>query len=300
MCVEIVATATGTNFVTAAPQTVVVRLVPVGVILPPAATPSPCITLSPTSPAANIPVLLTAGSLVNGSCTAATSDIVRFDWTFGDGGSASGRTVNHTYSAAGSFVLTLTETSDRGLAASATQQVSIGTPNLPQASFSTSPGSPAVGDTVFFNASASVAGAGHTLTGFSWDFGDGTTGSGMNTTHVYTQPRTYTVLLTVTDESGQSATSAATQLSVGSGAPAAAFTFLLVAGTRTVDFDAGPSTAQPGAQITDWTWTFGDTQSGTGQTTSHTYPAAGTYSVRLTVKDNLGRTASATQSVTVP
>jgi len=299
-CVEIVATPSGTNFVAAGTQSVLIRLVPVGVILPPATTPSPCITLSPTSPSANITAQFTAGSMVSGSCTTANSDVVSFAWTFGDGASAAGRVVNHTFSASGSFVVTLTETSDRGMAASTTQQVSIGSPDLPRPTFSTSPGSPAVGDTIFFNASASLAGSGHTLTGFSWDFGDGTTGSGMNTTHIYSAARTYTVLLTVTDESGQSATSAPTSIGIGSGAPAAAFTFLLSG--KTVAFDAGPSTAQPGSSITAWSWTFGDTTSGSGQTTSHTYVTSttATFTVRLTVTDSLGRSGSTTQSVTVP
>jgi len=296
MCVDIVATPTGTNFVTAAPQTVLIRLVPVGVILPPAATPSPCITVSPSSPAANISTLFTAGSMVNGACTTATSDIASFDWTFGDGNSASGRTVTHSFSKAGVFVVTLTETSDRGLAASTTQNVTIGTGDLPKPGFTTSPGSPAVGDTIFFNASTSTAGAGHTLTGFSWDFGDGTTGSGMNTTHVYSVPRTYTVVLTVTDESGQSATTSNT-LPIGSGAPTASFTFLMTG--KTVTFDGGASTSQPGSTVAAWSWTFGDGASDTGQRVSHVY-VTGTYSVRLTVTDSLGRSATSTQSVSVP
>jgi len=196
-------------------------------------------------------------------------------------------------------VVTLTETSDRGLAASTTQNVTIGTGDLPKPAFTTSPGAPAVGDTIFFNATTSTAGAGHTLTGFSWDFGDGTTGSGMNTTHVYSTPRSYTVLLTVTDDSGQTATISG-QLTIGSGAPTATFTFLV--GGKTVTFDAGPSTSQPGSTITARPWTFGDTTSGTGQTTAHTYPAgpAAAYTVRLTVTDSLGRSASTTQSVSVP
>src|SRR4029450_11671950 len=39
-CVKIVATPTGTNFVTAGTQSVLIRLVPVGVILPPPDTPT--------------------------------------------------------------------------------------------------------------------------------------------------------------------------------------------------------------------------------------------------------------------
>jgi len=58
-----------------------------------------------------------------------------------------------------------------------------------------------------FNASASTA-PGSAIASYSWNFGDGTTGSGKTTTHTYATPGTYPVTLTVTNTIGQSATSA--------------------------------------------------------------------------------------------
>ncbi|WP_284550857.1 PKD domain-containing protein, partial [Aestuariimicrobium sp. T2.26MG-19.2B] len=46
-------------------------------------------------------------------------------------------------------------------------------------------------------------------------------------------------------------------------------------------------------------WDFGDTTTGTGITTSHTYTTAGTYQVKLTVTDNAGASNSITKAVTV-
>jgi PKD repeat protein len=300
-CVTIVATPTGTGFGNMAPQTVTIRLVPQGVILPPAATPSPCITLSPSSPGANIPVQFTAGTSVNNTCTTATSDIASFDWAFGDGTTASGRVVTHSFSAAGTFVVTLTETSDRGIAASTTLPVTIATGDLPVPTFSTSPASPSVGETIFFNASASRAGNGHTLTNFSWDFGDGTSGGGMTTTHVYSAAGSYTVLLTVVDESGQRATGAPTTLTIGTGAPTATFTFIAAASpAHTVTLDARASTAKGSATISSYNWTFSDGSSASGPTVTKTFGATGTISATLTVTDSLGRVGTSTQSVSVP
>lgn len=51
--------------------------------------------------------------------------------------------------------------------------------------------------------------------------------------------------------------------------------------------------------VSAWSWTFGDGGSATTQSPSHVYAAAGTYTVALTVTDNLGATSSTTQSVTV-
>ncbi|WP_280725938.1 collagenase [Kitasatospora sp. MAA4] len=53
------------------------------------------------------------------------------------------------------------------------------------------------------------------------------------------------------------------------------------------------------AKITSWSWTFGDGTSSTQQNPTHTYTAAGTYTVDLTVTDSSGKTASTPSSVTV-
>ncbi len=44
------------------------------------------------------------------------------------------------------------------------------------------------------------------IVSYAWDFGDGTTGTGETTTHIYTDPGTYTVTLTVRDAAGNADT----------------------------------------------------------------------------------------------
>jgi PKD repeat protein len=107
--------------------------------------------------------------------------------------------------------------------------------------------------------------------------------------------------LTVTDEAGQIGTTTQ-QVAVGTGAPSASFISVVVnAATHTMGFDASASTAQSGSTIVAYSWSFGDfSANGSGRTTTHPYPATGTFSVTLTVTDNLGRTGSTTQSVSVP
>ncbi|MES6118673.1 PKD domain-containing protein, partial [Cutibacterium acnes] len=60
---------------------------------------------------------------------------------------------------------------------------------------------------VTFDASASTDPDG-AVTGASWDFGDGTTASGLNVSHVYATEGVYVVTLRVTDDSGASGTEA--------------------------------------------------------------------------------------------
>lgn len=61
----------------------------------------------------------------------------------------------------------------------------------------------------------------------------------------------------------------------------------------------GGCSTDPDGTIASYAWTFGDGATGSGATPSHTYAAAGTYTVGLTVTDNGGATASTSQSVTV-
>ncbi|GER22676.1 hypothetical protein NCCP1664_11730 [Zafaria cholistanensis] len=64
-----------------------------------------------------------------------------------------------------------------------------------------------------------------------------------------------------------------------------------------VAVDGSGSTDADGT-IASYAWEFGDGATATGATASHTYAAAGTYTVRLTVTDNGGATSSTTGTVT--
>jgi PKD repeat protein len=137
-----------------------------------------------------------------------------------------------------------------------------------------------------------------TIVTWAWNFGDSTTGSGASTTHPYAAGGTYPVTLTVTDNNGgtntivQNVTVTDPPPNVP---PVASFTSSNVDRTATV---VSTSTDSDGS-IVSWAWSFGDTTSGSGATTSHLYAAAGTYPVTLTVTDNNGGTNAITQNVTV-
>jgi PKD repeat protein len=301
-CVSIVATATSTDFLTASPEQVTIRLVPTGVIQPPAGAPTAAFTITPIPVNFNVASIFDASSSTPGT---GASSIVSYSWTFGDGSSGTGKTVSHTYtqstSPGNAYTVTLTVTNDRGLSNTTTQSVSVDASPAPSGDWIFSPTTPSVGDTVFFNASAIKPAAGHQIVQYSWNFGDGTTGSGAQVTHAFAAAATYQVVLTVVDDAGQRITPTH-GVTINSGVPTALFTSSVAnALTHTMFFDGGGSTAAGTATIVTYQWAFGDGFTGTGQTIAHTYAVSGAYSVRLTVTDSLGRIGTAAPVVvTVP
>ncbi len=164
----------------------------------------------------------------------------------------------------------------------------------PVASFTFTPSTAAVGESVNFDGSASTDDG--TITSYSWTFGDGQTGSGATITHSYANPGTYTVTLTVTDNDGLTAsvthdiTIVAQLQATVSAVPSQGNTPLTVTFTAQASGGSPPYT---------YTWNFGDGTSGSGRTQSHTYQSQGVFQATVTVTDSQGRTAQASSAITV-
>ena len=238
--------------------------------------------------------------------------IFRYDWDFGDGASASGVAPSHIYAAGGpipnNYVATLTVT-DHVLQ----QNIITSTANV-----SPSPGAfplAITGDysvdetaansglwTVNFNGNSSTDD--FALCDFSWNFGDGGSGSGATPSHQYAAAGDYSATLTVRDNAlqshqvGFSVHVAANDPPVPEdGGPYAVDEAVANNGLWTVNFDAGASTDDIG--IWKYSWGFGDGSSGSGVNPSHNYAGTGTYNVTLTVFDHAGQTTTSTTQVTV-
>jgi len=97
-------------------------------------------------------------------------------------------------------------TDEAGQTGQRTRDVIVGSGAAPIASFTFSPTDPAVGTVVNFNGSGPKAPQGSTITSYTWDFGDGATGTGVTASHPYGAAHTYTVRLTVRDSAGRTAT----------------------------------------------------------------------------------------------
>ena len=80
--------------------------------------------------------------------------------------------------------------------------------------------------------------------------------------------------------------------------PTSNFNFTTVCRGEPTQFTS-TATAPSGQQITSYQWNFGDGQTGSGQTVSHTYAQAGTYNVTHTIATNGTCADDITQSVPV-
>jgi PKD repeat protein len=119
-----------------------------------------------------------------------------------------------------------------------------------------------------------------TITGWSWDFGDGATSDAQNPTHTYNNAGSYTARLTVTGPDGSDTKTQSITVSAPTPAPVARFSASPLSGVAPllVTFtDTSTGT------ITGWSWDFGDGATSTVKSPTHTYNKAGSYTARLTV-----------------
>jgi PKD repeat protein len=293
--VEIRVTPTGSDFANETPRQATIRLVPSGFLPPPITSVTPLFTVNPPSPNDHEVALFDAST-----SKSTNGPIASYVWNFGDGGTASGITAQHAYNSSGTFIARLTVTDIIGATNFASQGVTVGVGLAPTASFLTSPASPNIGQQVNFNASASRPAAGRTITDYSWDFGDGTSGGGVTTTHAYAAAGTYSIILTVKDDAGRKGTTTQ-QITAGLAGPSATFTTSPASPivSQQINFNASQSRPVPGRSIVSYAWDFGDASVGSGVQTTHAYAEVGTYTVTLTITDNAGQTAFATQSISV-
>ncbi|MEO5824152.1 MAG: PKD domain-containing protein [Vicinamibacteraceae bacterium] len=313
MIMTLAAIPAGYDYHNAVVRQVQIRLVPQGILLPQPFAPVARFTLSPTAPGEDQDVIFDAtGSTAScvpdptdpnnaSKCTPQSGAITSYQWDFGNGQTASGPRVTTRFSTRGIYTVRLVVTNDRGLSNSTTQAVTVnGVPN-PTAGFELSPANPGVNQQVFFDANASAAAPGRTISRYDWNFGDGFSGNGVTESHRFARAGSFTVTLTVTDSAGRTSTASKTVTVGNTVGPTAAFTVSpgTVAANAVAFFDGTVSTSTPGRTIVRYEWNFGDNQIVEGPRAEHAFRIAGSYSVTLTVTDSNGASDTETKSVTV-
>ena len=146
------------------------------------------------------------------------------------------------------------------------------------------------------------AGASHddgAIVRYTWSFGEDDTADSVDAERTFETCGVHTVRLQVVDDDGLSDTTEIL-ITVENTPPLASCRFSSdspVAG-EWILFDASAS-YDPDGRLVDFTWDFGDGLSTRGTRVGHAYEEVGGYTVRLTIEDDAGATASITHTFTV-
>ncbi len=228
------------------------------------------------------PTVCRAPALINFINSSSGPPVLSYFWDFGDGNNSTLQDPVHNYLSNGSYTVTLVTTSTAGCVDTARQTITIGGITT---SFSAPPQVCVNQVASFTNTSAPVPVS--TL----WNFGDGGTASGINTSHIYSTPGSYVVSMYNT-YSG--CTDSAFQIINVQANPVAAFTAPVTSRCQpplVVNFQ---DLSSGGA--TNWQWDFGDGNSSSLQHPTHTYTSYGSFTVRLIVTNGAG----CSDTITIP
>lgn len=274
-------------------------------LIEPAANTAPNATFTATCASFTVCQMNSAGT------TDAEGDAIRYSWNWGDA-TASGTTASpsHTYATPGTYTIVLTVTDVWGKVGTATREVTITEPESNGAPIAVIESATcATFTTCALSASGSSdpdSATGDGIRNYRWTWGDGTpdtTATAVGQSHVYRVPGTYTVTLQVVDKWGrtsESVTQLVTTLAEPDGNNPPTLTFATSCTGRTCATNStGTSDADGGIRSYSYDWGDGTALS-TAANGSHVFAGAGTYTIALTVTDNWGRTATATQEVTIP
>jgi PKD repeat protein len=223
-----------------------------------------------------------------------------YRWDFGDGATGNGPAVSHSYAQAGSYTARLTVADKDGAQAADSATVQINATNQAPMAVITAPANGKVGESLAFSGSNSRDNDG-SIAGYAWNFGDGATANSVNANHSYGQAGAYEVALTVTDNGGLTGSSTFTvQINEEPKTPPVAVIEAPASGQvgAVLNFSGSNSSDSDGS-IAGYTWDFGDSATGSGVNVTHSYGISGTYQITLTVVDNDGLTAQASQAVTI-
>jgi len=227
--------------------------------------------------------------------TVSSGSLGTWAWDFGDGNTASTQNATHAYASPGTYTVQLKVATGFGCNDSTSKTVTV----FPQAVpvFKVNSLSQCYSGNSFSITDKSTVSSG-AVSGWAWDFGDGTSTFAQNPVKKYAKPGVYTLKLKTTTDKGCNDTTS--QIVTVFPQPVSSFSI-----AKTAQCLAGnsfsftdKSTIATGT-FTKWAWNFGDGTNSPLQNPLHTYSKAGTFNIKLKVTTASGCQDSTTQSVTV-
>lgn len=220
-------------------------------------------------------------NFVDESSVLGGSTITGWDWDFGNGnGSSASQNPTYDYVIEGFYQVDLNVTTDNGCTDDVSKYVWVNpTPTIALSGIDT-----CLEDVTQFENNSSPQD--NTIISWDWDFGDGTTATGVDQTHTYLDHGNYTVTLTATSDSGCVASNT-TNIKVHPN-PEPAFEAIEVEGCTPHEvLFVNQSTIATGFNAT-YLWDFGNGNSSTAASPTITYIDSGYYDITLSVTSTEG------------
>ncbi|MEO7523521.1 MAG: PKD domain-containing protein, partial [Ferruginibacter sp.] len=211
-------------------------------------------------------------------------------WNFGDGQTANGDTISHTYTSPGTYIVTLTVTLASGCTGTYQDTVTV---LQPSGSFNYVGTNACNSATIQFNATTSNTDS------LVYNFGDGNiiTSNLSDIAHTYSAAGIYVATLTLMSNQGCNILLPGTDtIKVEILQPQFSTLEHRSCGNTVVDFK---DISQSYFGITGYSWNFGDGSTGYGSTISHTYTASGSYTIQLVITGVSGCLDSIIRPITV-
>ncbi len=232
--------------------------------------------------------------------TGSSGNITDYIWDFGDGYGTTGSTaymVEHSYMDDGTYTVSLAVVSNVSLADVDVIQVMV--VNRPPQVEAVADISTDVG--VSHDLLVLASDLDGYITGYLWDFGDGTTSTVRDPSHAWTSDGPHQCSVNVTDDDGDN-TVVRFWVNVTDVSPVAFFTAQTPRNEgQTVSVD-GRYTQEPGDDIVSWEWdweTDGTYDNTTGPVSSVVYERPGYYNITLRVTDGEGSTNTTVREVMI-
>lgn len=212
-------------------------------------------------------------SFVN-TTSIATGSIVSWQWSFGDNGSSTVQSPIYSYSNTGTYLISLTATSDLGCAITFTRTALLS--NKPIVSFNQISGLDCSGETLSFtNLSVPLNGP-----SFTWRFGDGSSSTQQSPVHTYMNSGFYAIKLVAINPGG-CGDSLTKPYTVTVPPPVAAhFTYAAVSNSVLLFTNTSENSVKS-------KWDFGDNTGSLANNPQHTFPEITNYRVCLTAYNSL-------------
>ncbi len=237
-------------------------------------------------------------------------DNLTISWDFGDGQTEQGQTQRkHTYQNSGVYTVKVDVSDGKSGTASGSTQITVTAKNNdPEVTLTADKISGTAPLTVNFTANAFDV-DNDNLT-FSWDFGDGEDLDSQSTeeveekqNHTYDKAGTYTAKVTVSDDKGNSA-SDSVEITVESQPsnkpPTVSLSATPTSGEVPLSVELTANATDPDGNTLTYSWDFGDgNKTGNKSKETHMYNNAGTFTVKVTVSDGKGGSATDSTEITV-